>query len=141
MWLDSRNLNLGYNKKIKARREGPFVIAEVMGPTTYRLTLPDHWKRVRLHNVFQANLLMPYIENETHGPNLTWPPPEIEDTYEVERILRHQKMRDGKYQFQILWKGYGVEDATWHLESDLTEAKKMVEQYKNTHIQKSKRKV
>lgn len=87
VWLDSKNLNLGYNKKIKAKREGPFVIKEVLGPVTYRLKLPEHWKRVKLHDVFHANLLMPYIETEVHGPNKTRPSPDIEGMLEVERIL------------------------------------------------------
>ena len=83
---------------------------------------------------------MPYVENEVHGPNLTRPSPEIEDEYEVERILRHKKMRNGTFQYQVLWKGYGEEEATWHLEHDLEGASKMLEQYKSQLVNKAKRK-
>jgi len=35
VWLEAKNLHLGYNKKISTKREGPFKIIEVMGPVTY----------------------------------------------------------------------------------------------------------
>ena len=37
VWLDSRNLKTIYHKKMKPKREGPFLITEVLGPVTYRL--------------------------------------------------------------------------------------------------------
>jgi hypothetical protein len=44
VWLEARNLKLGYNKKISTKREGPFLIKEKLGPVTYRLRLPKTWK-------------------------------------------------------------------------------------------------
>ena len=38
VWLDSRNLKT--IKKMKPKREGPFVITKVLGPVTYQLLLP-----------------------------------------------------------------------------------------------------
>ena len=55
-------------------QEGPFTITKVMGPLTYQLKLPKTWK---VHNIFHANLLSPYKENEVHGPNFLQPPPEL----------------------------------------------------------------
>jgi transposase InsO family protein len=66
VWLDTRNLKTTYHKKIAPKREGPFEIDEVLGPVTYRLKLPETWK---IHNVFHAVLLRPYVENEVHGGN------------------------------------------------------------------------
>ena len=66
VWLDARNLKTNYHKKISPNREGPFEIEEVLGPLTYRLKLPGTW---RIHNVFHAVLLRPYIETETHRNN------------------------------------------------------------------------
>ena len=40
VWLDTRNIKTTNNPKIGPRREGPFVISEVLGPLTYRLELP-----------------------------------------------------------------------------------------------------
>lgn len=64
VWLDSRNLKTMYHKKMKLKREGPFLITEVIGPLSYRLQLPYSW---RIHNVFHATLLSKYRENEIYG--------------------------------------------------------------------------
>jgi len=53
VWLDSRNMKTQYNKMMKPKWEGPFIIAEVLGPVTYRLQLPSSW---RIHNVFHTTL-------------------------------------------------------------------------------------
>ena len=91
VWLDSRNLKTIYHKKMKPKREGPFVITEILGPVTYRLKLPKSW---RIHDIFHATLLRSYKENEIYGENFTEPPPELlegEEVYEVEMILNHRK--------------------------------------------------
>ena len=89
VWLDSRNLKTTYHKKMKPKREGPFIITEVLGPVTYRLQLPTSWQ---IHNIFHAVLLHPYQENEVYRTNFTKPPPESiegEEVYKVESILKH----------------------------------------------------
>ncbi|EEB89023.1 hypothetical protein MPER_12935 [Moniliophthora perniciosa FA553] len=68
VWLEGKNLHIGYpTKKLSPKREGPFEIIEALGPVNYRLELPEQWK---IHNVFHANLLTPFKENEIHGPQL-----------------------------------------------------------------------
>ena len=47
-WLDTRNLKTNHHKKIAPKREGLFVITDVIGPVTYRINLPESWK---IHNV------------------------------------------------------------------------------------------
>jgi Integrase zinc binding domain len=89
VWLDTRNLKMSHYKKIALKREGPFKIDEVLGPVTYWLKLPESWK---IHNVFHAALLWPYIENKVYGNNYPRPIPELlegEEVYKVETILRH----------------------------------------------------
>ena len=71
VWLDTQNLKMTYHKKMALKREGPFEIEEVIRPVTYKLKLPKDWK---IHNVFHAVLLKPYLETETHGKNYTQPP-------------------------------------------------------------------
>ena len=56
------------------KREGPSEIEEVLGPVTYHLKLPTSWK---IHNMFHATLLRPYIENDVYGNNYPRPPPEL----------------------------------------------------------------
>jgi Integrase zinc binding domain/Chromo (CHRromatin Organisation MOdifier) domain len=111
IWLDTRNLKMNHHKKIAPKREGPFEIDEVLGPVTYRLKLPESW---RIHNVFHATLLRPYIENEVYGNNYPRPLPELlegEEVYEVETILKHRRRGRG-YQYYVKWKGYPVTKAT-----------------------------
>ena len=89
VWLDTRNIKMNYHKKIRPKREGPFEITKVIGPVTYRLKLPTAWK---IHPVFHATLLRQYKETDVYGANFPWPPPDViegEETYEVERILKH----------------------------------------------------
>ena len=73
VWLDTRNIKVTHNPKIGPRREGPFEISDVLGPLIYWLNLPSSW---HIHNVFHAVLLWLYVENNTHGTNFPWPPPE-----------------------------------------------------------------
>ena len=67
VWVESKNLKIPYqSRKLTPKREGPFKIKEVLGPVTYRLTLPKQW---RIHDVFHACLLMPYKETNLHRNN------------------------------------------------------------------------
>ena len=112
VWLDTRNIKTNYHKKIAPKREGPFKIIEILGPLNYRLQLPSTWK---LHNNFHAIFLMPYTENEVHGPNYLRPPPDIEndeERWEIETILKHRKRGRG-YQYYVLWRGYPITEASW----------------------------
>src|SRR5271154_1109525 len=132
VWLDNRNIKTTNNPKIGPRREGPFRISEVLGPLTYRLDLPNTWK---VHNVFHATLLRPYVENAIHGTNYPRPPSELvdsEEVYEVERILKHRKRGRG-YQYLILWRGYPISDATWEPESAFSDDGDMLETYKDQY--------
>jgi RNase H-like domain found in reverse transcriptase/Reverse transcriptase (RNA-dependent DNA polymerase)/Integrase zinc binding domain/Integrase core domain len=80
VWLDTRNMKTNYHKKIAPKREGPFEIEEVLGPVTYQLKLPITWK---VHNMFHAVLLKPYIKTEVHRENFSRPIPNILDGEEV----------------------------------------------------------
>jgi hypothetical protein len=100
VWLDTRNLKMSHHKKIAPKREGPFKIDEVLGPVTYRLKLPESW---RIHNVFHATLLRPYIESEVYGNNYPRPLPELlegKEVYEVKMILKHRR-RGRSYQYYV----------------------------------------
>ena len=132
VWLDSRNLKTIYHKKMAPKREGPFIIAEVLGPITYRLQLLGSWK---IHNIFHATLLRPYQENEIYGKNYPEPPAELEDgeeVYEVETILNHRK-RGRSYQYYIKWKGYPVSDASWEPEQAFSDDGDTLSRYKRRH--------
>src|SRR5271168_2981640 len=116
VWLDLWSLKMSYHKKITPKREGLFEIEEVLGLVTYQLKLPESWK---IHNVFHAILLQPYIENEVHGGNFPRPIPELldgEEVYEVESIIKHRRRGRG-YQYYLKWKKYPITKATWENET------------------------
>jgi len=130
VWLESRNLKIPYqSRKLVPKREGPFPITEVLGPVTYRLTLPRQWK---IHSVFHAALLTPFKETSFHGTMDTRPPPDLiegEQEYEVEVILTHCNYRR-KLQYLVKWKGYDTSENTWEPEDHLTHMKELLSEYK-----------
>ena len=92
VWLDGHNLRMDQpTSKLSPQRHGPFIIAQVMSPVSYRLQLPHQW---RIHPVFHMDLLTPYRKTKTHGENYQRPSPELvnnEEEYEVEAILDSQR--------------------------------------------------
>jgi hypothetical protein len=132
VWLDMRNLKMSHHKKIAPKREGPFEIDEVLGPVTYWLKLPESWK---IHNVFHATLLQPYIENEVYGNNYPRPLPKLlegEEVYKVEMILKHWRRGRG-YQYYVKWKGYPITEATWENKSAFSNDGDMIQLYKDRY--------
>jgi Chromo (CHRromatin Organisation MOdifier) domain len=132
VWLDTRNMKTNYHKKMAPKWEGPFEIEEVLGPFTYRLKLPTTWK---IHNVFHAVLLKPYVETEVHGKNFSWPIPDIldgEEVYNVETILKHRR-RGRSYQYLIKWEGYPISEALWEPEEAFLNDGDLLTIYKQRH--------
>jgi hypothetical protein len=100
VWLDTQKIKTNYHKKMAPKWEGPFEVEEVLGPVTYQLKLPITWK---IHNMFYAVLLKPYIKTEVHGGKFSRPILDIldrEEVYNVETILKHQR-RGQSYQYLI----------------------------------------
>ena len=114
------------------KQEGPFLIKEVLGPVTYRLTLPSQWK---IHNVFHACLLMPHKKTDLHGNTETRLPPDLTDgneEYEVEAILTHWTYKNRQTHYLVKWKGYDSSKNTWEPESNLSNAEEL-NNYKTQH--------
>jgi Integrase zinc binding domain/Integrase core domain len=132
VWLDTWNMKTNYHKKIALKREGPFEIEEVLGPVTYQLKLPTTWK---IHNVFHAVLLKPYIKTEVHGENFSRPILDIldgEEVYNIEMILKHQR-RGRSYQYLIKWEGYLISKASWEPEEAFSDDGDLLSFYKKQH--------
>ena len=133
VWLESKNLSTPYpSKKIAPKREGPFKIKEVLSLLTYQLNLPDRWK---IHDMFHASLLTPFVQTEAYGPPFTNPPPEEvegKEEYEVEKILAHRRVgRTSKY--LIRWKGYSSYHDSWQPEEDLANCQELLMEFKKTN--------
>jgi hypothetical protein len=132
VWLDTRNMKTNYHKKMALKQEGPFKVEEVLGPVTYRLKLPTTWK---IHNVFHAVLLKPYVETEVHGKNFSQPIPDIldgEKVHNVETILKHRR-RGRSYQYLIKWEGYPISEALWEPEEAFSDDGDLLAIYKQWH--------
>ncbi|ESK81963.1 hypothetical protein Moror_15385 [Moniliophthora roreri MCA 2997] len=133
VWLEGKNLNFGYpSKKLAPKREGPFKIESVLGPVTYKLTLPEQWK---VHPVFHASLLSPYKRNEVHGRNFLRPPPDLiegQEEHEIEAIVGHTPKRKPQ-RFLVSWKGYPSAENEWLWEEDFEHAKETLADYKKAN--------
>lgn len=114
VWLDARNLKtLRPKKKLDWKYVGPFKIAAVNGPYTCRLELPPSMK---VHPVFNVNLLVPAAADPHTGQRQAAPPPvEVNglEHFEVEEIVdsfTDRRGRGGKprLRYVIKWAGYDV---------------------------------
>jgi Chromo (CHRromatin Organisation MOdifier) domain len=129
-WLEGKNLPLPHGTaKLAPRRHGPFKVTKIISPVAVQLELPPRWN---IHPVFHSNLLTPYTETPSHGPNFTRPPPDLidgEEEYEVEQIHSHRTWgRSKALQYLIKWKGYPKSDNTWE-NTDQTHAPELIKLY------------
>jgi len=129
--LEATNLQTTHPKaKLAPQCYGPFKVLWA-SPTNCKLALPP---QMRIHPVFHNSLLKPYIETSAHGPNFTWPPPEIvggeEGHYKIEKILQSRPTRNKRStEYLVHWKGYTDTDCTWVPAKELTHAKELVQEF------------
>jgi hypothetical protein len=112
VWLEGKNLRINQpTAKLAPRRHGPFKVIKVLSPVSYQLALPMQWS---IHPVFHIDLLTPYRETITHGPNYQRPVPELvdgEEEYSVEKILDSRKSAEDGV-FNIWSSGRGIRTRT-----------------------------
>jgi hypothetical protein len=93
--------------KLAPKRFSPFMIKKRISNVVFQLKLPHQWK---IHNVFHASLLTPYVKTELHSPNYPKPPPEItkgDPKFKVEQIVGSRQIGKKKtLQYKVRWKGY-----------------------------------
>jgi hypothetical protein len=115
VWLEGKNLHISQpTAKLAPRRHGPFKVIKVLSPVSYQLQLPTQWS---IHPVFHIDLLTPYCETITHGPNYQRPLPDLvdgEEEYSMEKILDSRKFgRRRCLQYLVKWEGYPDSDNMW----------------------------
>jgi hypothetical protein len=115
VWLEGTNLKTTHPiVKLAPKQYGPFTIVKKVSDVVFQLKLPRQWK---IHNVFHASLLTPYIKTELHGQNFPEPPPEIvkgDLEFEVEQIIGLRRIGKKKsLQYKICWKGYSPAHDSW----------------------------
>ena len=118
-------------RKLRAKFEGPFPITEKIGKDTFRLELPFNWK---IHNVFHASLLKPYLPNNDElfpRRNQIPPEPEIindEEEFEVEEIL-DVRTRHKKKEYLVKWKNYPQYESTWEPQRNMRHAQQTIRDF------------
>jgi hypothetical protein len=137
VWLEGKNLRINQpTAKLAPRRHGPFKVIQVMSPVNYRLELPMQWS---IHPVFHIDLLTPYKETITHGPNYQRPLPDLvngEEEYSVEKILDSRLFgRRRCLQYLVKWEGYLDSDNMW-VDKDDVFADDKVREFKQSNPDK-----
>ena len=144
VWIKGTDIKTVFaTTKLAPKQYGPFMVLEPLSDAMYQVEIP--WQR-KIHNIFHANLLMPYKETKLHRPNFTWPPSDLingEPEYKVEKILDKRSCDQGhKMKYLIKWKGYPTSDNSWVKEEDIHMPELIVEleQWRNkTNNNKTRR--
>jgi hypothetical protein len=142
VWLDARDFKTERAmKKLDHKFFGPFKVLKKVNANAYELELPISMSRK--HPVFNVSKLWKALIDEQRAYER--PPPVLvedgEEFFEIERILKERKVRGGKRQYLIKWKGYPDTDNTWVDEDDVTgkEAIQEFESRKKTSQRSRKR--
>lgn len=118
VWLSTRNLRLRVpTMKFAPRFIVPYSITKIINPVSYKLKLPPFLK---IPASFHVSLLKPLVLNRFQK---TLPKsPRIRTSrgveFEVKKIL-DSRIRYGRLQYLLDWKGYGPEERSWEYSSDV----------------------
>jgi len=101
------------SSKLRLRWVGPFSVVRAVGPVAFELALPAEWK---IHPVFHASLLKPFVSPSVFPPHSpTRPPPILVDGHPewyVEKIVG-EKFVDGVRFLKVKWLGYSAAEDSW----------------------------
>ncbi|CAI7890501.1 unnamed protein product [Closterium sp. NIES-53] len=119
--LDTRNLRLPQDSKLRPRFIGPFVIERALGPVAYCLRLPAHF---RTHPSFHVSLPTP-LSRAVIALHCRTPTPRDtnEPDYQIQQILRHRRHPQGGVSFidfLVPWRSYDAGDDSWVPSSSLS---------------------
>ena len=111
VWLNARNIQtLRPQKKLDWKNLGPFKVKGMIGSHACELELPA---TMRIHPVFNVNLIRPASENPQPGQQQPPPPPvEVDgvEQWEVEEIVDSTWERRGRgkprLKYTVKWRGY-----------------------------------
>jgi hypothetical protein len=134
VWLITKNLTSKRpNGSLDYKRIGPYKILEQVNELSFKLELPRALSQI--HDVFHVDLLEPFVANRIQGRIVPPPPPEsvidesgVHDEFEVEEVL-DSRLRRGKLEYLVHWKGYGIADRTWQPANDLANAQDSIAKF------------
>ena len=139
VWLSAKNINVHQpTKKLGVRQLGPYEVTARVGDLAYRLKLPPSLK---IHDVFNVDLLSPWKGNEVNGIEPPEPEPvevDGEEEWEVEKVLDSRrkynpKTKKQELQYEVKWKGFSQVHNTWEWASNLENAPEKVKAFHRRH--------
>ena len=97
----------------------------------YKLALHPE---IKVHLLFHVLLLKEYFKDSvrTECKQVLRPVPELvenHEEYEVATILNKRKLWSRDMEYLVNWRGYHVKEATWLSNSDLGNAKRVVQDF------------
>jgi len=128
VWLSAKNIRANRPaKKLDQKWIGPYPISALVGTRAYRLILPANLK---IHPVFNINLLEPVTSEPPIPGHIIAPPPPLQiqgsPEWEVEIILDSRYYRR-QLQYLVRWEGY--DEAPWQPHFDLYNARDKVREF------------
>ena len=109
VWLEDKNIKMLHPmQKLGDKHYGPFKILKKVGATSFKLDLPDSWRKN--HPVFNKVLLSPYHSPQFSSQQQYLPLPPVvigkESEWEVKSILQAKVSGRGKVSYLVQFKGY-----------------------------------
>ena len=116
-------------RKLAARYVGPFPISAVMGPSTYRLTLPP---RVKIHPVINVERLRAYVAPSVVPGRVTPPPAPVAQDAAGNSLWAFEAIIDKKWSrnklfYLVKWEGY--RDPSWEPASFLLARQQDIDEF------------
>jgi transposase InsO family protein len=127
VWLLRRNIaTTRPSTKLDFKRLGPFRVDLPMGNDVYRLILPKDLSR--LHPVFHASLLLPFVDPKSFpgriGSRAPRGPASLKtvfwDEQDVELILGYRSPSKGLHEYLVRWRGGLTADDSWERGGDFS---------------------
>ena len=129
VWLSTANIRTQRpSKKLDHKQIGPYEVIQKVGPTSYKLRLPEN---IKIHPVFHSTLLKMHTNDPLPGQQVLPPPPveiEGEQEWEVEEIL-DSRWYYGRLQYKAKWAGYEAGDNTWYNADSFENSPELVTTY------------
>ena len=120
-----------WTEKLTERFVGPYRVKKIISTNTVELKLP---KTVRIHPVVNVSRIRRYkeqVRGQKKQPALLVII-EGEEEYEVEKII-NKRRRYGQWEYLVKWKEYTAEKDSWEKETNLKNAREVVEEYEKEY--------